>query len=561
MAAGIHGGAEAAAADATHASLVAGASALPTRAEGGRAVAHASVVIATYNRVASLQRMLGELAQQSLVPERYEVVVVDDGSAEPVRPRLGHERYPFRLVVVEQANAGPAAARHRGIECATGDIIVIVDDDMRLPPSFVEAHLRAHPPGSRRAVLGPYYDDETAGRLPLHQRMGTRSVLRSMRAARDGRRVAGSRLYTGNVSFRRDDYLAVGGFDPAFRISEDAELGVRLERAGVEVVFAEDAATVHASDHTDLGAWVRRSIAYGRADSLMAAKHPDDPDTSPWRFLTHVSKLSRPALLASALAPAAMRPLAWAAVHASRLADAMRLERIALAGITFAYGLLYFRGVREAAGSRGAVLAGLRRYLNVAPPQRLGFAGKYAKAWADLAADHEAIRQATEKYRGEILPASRLGVDLVQRIGFQMMGAYRMMRFFRHAGLTLLAKVTSRVIRHLYGADVHWDADFAPGVILVHGMGLVVAPGVRVGPGCVLFQHVTLGRSVHPETRETGVPTLEAHVHVMPGATLLGPIVVGERSKVMASAVLMQSVPPRSLVEVPAPVIRPRARG
>jgi serine acetyltransferase len=63
---------------------------------------------------------------------------------------------------------------------------------------------------------------------------------------------------------------------------------------------------------------------------------------------------------------------------------------------------------------------------------------------------------------------------------------------------------------------------------------------------------------VDPLTREQGAPTLEANVHVGGGASLFGPIRIGAGSKIMPNAVLAQSVPPGSLVEVPPPVIRPR---
>lgn len=520
-----------------------------------------SVVIATYNRTASAARLLGELASQTLPPSEYEVVVVDDGSREPARPALEALALPFALTVLEQANAGPAAARHRGIAQARGDIIVVVDDDMRLRDDFLEAHLEAHPKGSRHVVLGPFHDDD-AQRLPAHERMGRRSVDGMVAAARSGRlKLRGVNMYTGNVSFRRSDYLAVGGFDPAFRISEDAELGVRLERAGATVMLAERAGTVHASDHADLQKWIRRSIAYGSADSRMAEKHPGDATTNPWRFIWTVNLVSRPFLLASALAPGIMRPAAWLAMRLADTADLLRLHALAETIVTFAYGLLYFRGVREHAGSLGATLGGLRRYLNVAAPGTLGFVGRFAKMWADLAADHEAIRRADAKYRGATVSASRLPIDLVRRIGFQMMGAYRLMRFLRTSRLTPFAMLLSRAMRHLYSADIHWDADFAPGVILVHGMGLVVAPGTRVETGGVLFQHVTLGQSIHPETRETGVPHLAADVHVGPGATLLGPITVGAGTKITANAVLMVDVPPHSIVETPAPTVRSRTGG
>jgi serine acetyltransferase len=70
---------------------------------------------------------------------------------------------------------------------------------------------------------------------------------------------------------------------------------------------------------------------------------------------------------------------------------------------------------------------------------------------------------------------------------------------------------------------------------------------------------VTLGEGIDPQTREVGAPHLHRNVHVGPGATLLGPIEVGEGTKIMAGAVLSQSVPPNSLVKPADPVVTGRS--
>jgi serine O-acetyltransferase len=111
-----------------------------------------------------------------------------------------------------------------------------------------------------------------------------------------------------------------------------------------------------------------------------------------------------------------------------------------------------------------------------------------------------------------------------------------------------LPQVTSRLIRHAYGAEVHWKSRIEPGVSIVHGCGLVISHAATIGEGCLLFQNVTLGESVDPKTRQVGAPTLGRDVHIGPGATLLGPISIGDRSKIMAGAVVTCSVPPDSLV-------------
>ena len=78
------------------------------------------------------------------------------------------------------------------------------------------------------------------------------------------------------------------------------------------------------------------------------------------------------------------------------------------------------------------------------------------------------------------------------------------MRFCADAGVPLAPQVASRVIRHLYGSDIHWEAELEPGIVIVHGMGLAVSRAARVRRGAILFQHVTLGLGVDPKSRAVG---------------------------------------------------------
>lgn len=163
-------------------------------------------------------------------------------------------------------------------------------------------------------------------------------------------------------------------------------------------------------------------------------------------------------------------------------------------------------------------------------------------------ADYRSVQRYRAKYSLETVPSTHLPVDFVRKIGFQMMVGVRFMRLARDLRLPLLPQIISRLIRHLYGAEIHWEAIIDDGISVVHGNGLVIGHGARVGSGCILFHNVTLGASLDPETRQPGAPTLEADVHVGPGATLIGPITVGAGSKIMAGSVLDRSVPPGSLV-------------
>lgn len=173
--------------------------------------------------------------------------------------------------------------------------------------------------------------------------------------------------------------------------------------------------------------------------------------------------------------------------------------------------------------------------------------------------DFELMRQGRAKYLGDELPPTALPTQLVKSIGLQMMFSIRCMHLLRDAGMGVGAQIASRMIRYVYGAEIHWQSTWAPGVNIVHGNGLVVGSNARVGPGCVLLHNVTLGDAFDRASGKIGGPTLERNVHIGPGCTLLGPITVGADSKLMAGTTLDTSVPPRSLVLPPPATVKSRS--
>jgi serine acetyltransferase/GT2 family glycosyltransferase len=521
-----------------------------------------SVVIATYNRPELLRRLLEQLDAQTIAPSRFEVIAVDDGSKEDVRERLGAIETGYALRVERQANAGAAAARQRGVQLARGKVVVIVDDDMQVAPTFLERHLDKHDDDTV-VVLGRLRPDAKLADMPLFERFYRATV-------------RGHDIYTGNVSFPRELLLRAGGFDPQFRALEDEELGIRLEKAGARFAFANEAESVHGSDWTSMKRWMERAYRDGVYQAKVARKHPDHPESSPWRHLPNLNPVSRPFMALSLAAPRVTSLLAGAAIRTAAAFDKIGLEPVAIAGATFVYGIQYYRGVRQETGSLSDVRREYREFKRGVALLRKGERG-HASAWSELVhgvrEDHRMMRSYAEKYdaraEGEGAPprdaeegpvsAAALAGDAVRKIGFQLMIAYRVMRFFRSSGLPLAAQFMSRAIRHAFASDIHWDAELEPGVVVVHGFGLAISYAARVRSGCILFQNVTLGFGSDPETREGGAPLLEENVHVGIGATLFGPITVGQGTKIMAGCVLHRSVPPRSIVEAPVPHVGARA--
>src|SRR5436190_813205 len=115
-----------------------------------------SVIIPTFNRAESLEATLESFAAQSMPKDRYEVIVVDDGSkdATPEVCRDHASRIQLRYFYID--NSGIAAAKNTGILASRGRILLFFDDDDIADPRLLEEHLKAHKrhPAENTAVLG-----------------------------------------------------------------------------------------------------------------------------------------------------------------------------------------------------------------------------------------------------------------------------------------------------------------------------------------------------------------------------------------------------------------------
>ena len=322
-----------------------------------------SVVIATYNRGPLLRNLLDDLAHQELPASEFEVIVVDDGSKTPAAEILAGYAPPYAFRLERQENAGPGAARHRGVGLAKNEIVVFVDDDMELPKQFLKAHLSAITAGLT-VVQGLIAPAPTLATMPIFERFHAAQLESFVNGVEAGEmNVRGVDLCTGNLAMLRSAYLGVGGFDLSLGRSEDRELGVRLEVAGERLGFSTAARTVHRSDHTSLAVWRKRAFDYGVYDRRIAQKHKRVESADPFRFWFLVNPLSRPLITATVLVPNAGKHLANASIRAAEVCDRVGWNRVALAGTTLCYGLDYFRGVRSDAGSLGSVARDFARYL------------------------------------------------------------------------------------------------------------------------------------------------------------------------------------------------------
>src|SRR5829696_6163524 len=309
-----------------------------------------SVVIPTYQRrdvVVESVRRLGAQAGPS-----FDVVVVVDGSTDGTAKALRELDLPFPLAVVEQPNNGAAAARNRGAEAASAEIILFLDDDMRAAPDLLKAHEEQYRAGAD-AVMGHVPIDPESPPSLLTLGDDDWAEQRRERLAA-GASLTLSDLLTGQLSVRRDVFSALGGFDEDFTRGgtfggEDTDFGQRLLAGGYNVVFAPDAVSWQ---HyiVQPAAYLRQWHQAGGADVRYVRKHPLEGDRI---FLAH-----RPQSRINRLI---WRPLARVPIVSTAVAAGTRQVTLALADrrpndarvrrLFFKVrDLEYWRGVHRAGG-------------------------------------------------------------------------------------------------------------------------------------------------------------------------------------------------------------------
>ncbi len=137
--------------------------------------------------------------------------------------------------------------------------------------------------------------------------------------------------------------------------------------------------------------------------------------------------------------------------------------------------------------------------------------------------------------------------------------AYRVAHKLYLGGHTFSARAISQAAKFFTGIEIHPAATIGKGLVIDHGMGVVIGETTEIGDNCTLYQGVTLGGT----GKDTGKrhPTLGDNVLVGAGAKVLGPIVISDGSKVAANAVVLKDITENSTaVGIPARVVRQDGR-
>lgn len=138
--------------------------------------------------------------------------------------------------------------------------------------------------------------------------------------------------------------------------------------------------------------------------------------------------------------------------------------------------------------------------------------------------------------------------------GFHAMRFHRAAHWLWTHNLRFLARFLSHVSRWLTGIEIHPGARIGQGFFIDHGMGVVIGETAEIGDNVTMYHGVTLGGTSWKKGKRH--PTIEANVIIGANASILGPIRVGENSKIGSGSVVNKEVPPHStVVGIPGRVV------
>lgn len=225
-----------------------------------------SVIIPTYNRPQTLRQCLRALGNQQLDKTAYEIIVVNDGG-EPLQHLQKNLPDAVTLLLLNQANAGPAAARNAGAAVARGKYLVFTDDDCAPDERWLHHFEHAFFNAPQRTLLG----GKTINALPQNIYASASQLLVDFLYEFHAKTQSPHTFYTSNnMAISKQNFDSIGGFDQLFptAAAEDREFSIRWAANNGNLRFVPKAINFHYHQMT-FRKYFRQHFNYGRGARIL----------------------------------------------------------------------------------------------------------------------------------------------------------------------------------------------------------------------------------------------------------------------------------------------------
>lgn len=218
-----------------------------------------SIIVPTFDRSAQLSRCLQSLAGLDYPRDRFEVVVVDDGGADPLETVVAPFRPTLCLQLLRHENTGPAGARNFGSRRARGEFLAFTDDDCQPAAGWLR-DLAHHCVAKPNHIIG----GRTVNALPQNPYSETSQAIIDAVYSHFNAEPDDARFFaSNNFAVSAELFRQMKGFAENFVTSEDREFCARWRSAGRPLRYVPSAVVHHAHNLSFRSLW-RQHFGYGR---------------------------------------------------------------------------------------------------------------------------------------------------------------------------------------------------------------------------------------------------------------------------------------------------------
>ena len=320
-----------------------------------------SIIVPTFRRPDILKETLKVLTDLDYPKDKYEIIVVDDGSNDstPEVVKLFEKDFP-PVTYHFQENSGVAKARNEGARLAKGEVLIFNDDDIIIEPDNIRRHLQNLNKFGKCLVCGHWEFTPELTRTMNETQFGRyRLALENWYKEENTKEpIQDNRYYSQtispqNESVRREDFWHIGGFDEDFPYAgcEDDEFVVRAVKAGYKFIYDYDIKMLNNDRRIDIKQFAERNRRGAVTKILIAHKFPKERGSHPLIYENEYRKPGEP--LKRTAKKLIKTILSRPGITSSILAGTVFLERTWKQSFLLPKlydvicGLYIFRGIRE----------------------------------------------------------------------------------------------------------------------------------------------------------------------------------------------------------------------
>lgn len=238
-----------------------------------------TVIIPTRNRKQILKKSLESLTIQKGILKKFEVIVIDDVSNEPLlsitNKFKNNKKFNLKLIRLKK-HMGASYARNIGIKKACGKLVLFIGDDIIASEYLIKEHIDGHNHYSDNnyAILG-YITWDKSIRVDDFQKWLEKGTQSNYESLQDNTEISYIYLYTTNCSFKKEFLLKNGLFNNNLKIYfEDLELAYRLKKRNLKIIYLKNAKAYHHHKYS-LNIYIKRMILTGKSAYVLLKIHPE----------------------------------------------------------------------------------------------------------------------------------------------------------------------------------------------------------------------------------------------------------------------------------------------